>query len=65
MARELFGKEEKVRVMVSSMRRDLGYLQVAILKESKFDIALHLGAALERSEELVRIMTDSQTLKAL
>jgi hypothetical protein len=63
MPRELMGKEEKIRVIANSMRRDLGYLQVAIMKESKFDIALHLGAALERSEALVQIMIDAQLLR--
>lgn len=49
-------KDDKVRMLSGNLRRDLGRLQVAILRKSKHDIAEHLGAAIERSEELVQTL---------
>jgi hypothetical protein len=64
MGMELLTPENKARTLAANIRRDLGRLQIAILRENKHDISTHLGAAIERSEELNQVMTDAALLKA-
>lgn len=63
MVRELLKHEDKLRVLVGNLRRDLGRLQVAILKENKHDISTHLGCAIERSEEMTQVISDEMLLR--
>lgn len=59
MSRELLNKHDKARVLATNIRRDLSRLQIAILKRNEHDIGVHLAAALERSDELDRVMSDA------
>ncbi len=64
MVRELLKREDKLRILAFNIRSDLGRLQVALMKENKHDISAHLGGAIERSEELVQVISDALLLKA-
>ena len=62
MGRDLLSKGVKTKTLATNLRRNVGRLQVAIMRENKHEICTHLGMLIEQSEELVQAIDEAPAI---